>query len=335
MILLGGAAILVAAILAFLCVTPRGLVSPPTGFLMKTAAVLDAGHPVPFEPAARRAKSVSDNEIVGRTVRGPIAEESASAPGRGGPIPLRIYRRTDRAPVSVVILFHGGGFVVGNIGTSESFARSLCLESDAAIVSVGYRLAPESPFPAAVEDAVSAYEWVLAGIQEGRLPSGGVIASGDSAGANLAAVLCIQARNLRLPLPKAQLLFYPVADLSDFGTASYERFATGYLLTRAEMEWFRELYLPDKAAWTDPRASPLLEPDLSGLPEALVVTSAFDVLRDEGEVYAARLRAAGVAVESRRIAGVIHGFVSLSRFVPAAEVEIRRAGTFIRRRSEP
>ncbi len=327
------AGIVVIGLVAFVSITPRGLVSPPTGLVLKAAAFLSAGKPVSWDVADRRVKNLADAAIISRVVRGPVAVERATATGPRGDLPLRVYRRTDLAPNGVVLLFHGGGYVVGNLDTSESFARSLCLESRAAVVSVDYRLAPEHPFPAAVEDVLAAYEWALARVEDSFLPSGGVFVTGDSAGATLSTVLCLEAKRLGLPQPRAQILFYPATDVSRLDTESYDLFATDYILTREEMAWFVDTYLPNPSDRIDPRASPLLAPDLSGLPEALVVTAAFDVLRDEGEAYAARLRDAGVAIHARRVPGVIHGFVSMSRFEPAAEAELRRAGKFIRERA--
>lgn len=242
---------------------------------------------------------------------------------------LRIYRpmgrRSDQRPT--VAFFHGGGFVIGDLDTHDLSCRLLCRELDAVVVSVDYRLAPEHPFPAALEDALAATRWTAA--RAGRLggdPSRLVVA-GDSAGGNLAAVVAQQwssGAGPRLPPLAAQLLIYPVIDLEDEGGVRYpsrRAYAEGHLLTGDDMRWFAELYVGEVADRRDPRLSPI-RGDLVGLPSAVVVTAEFDPLRDEGEAYAAALAAAGVPVAHHRFDGLIHGFFGLAAWSPACAAAV-------------
>ena len=233
---------------------------------------------------------------------------------RAGTIPVRLYtpHASEPGPGPLLVYYHGGGWVQGSIATHDTTCRLLAHLSGVRVLSVDYRLAPEHPYPAAAEDAVAAYAWAAdhaadLGADPARLAVGG-----DSAGGNLAAVVALTARDdERLPDVAFQLLLYPVTDVAD-RTASYAAFADGYLLTAAGMEWFIGKYLPDPARRTEWRASPLRAETLTGLPPAYVATCLPDVLRDEGEAYAARLREAGVAVATQRH-DQIHGFVNTSR----------------------
>jgi acetyl esterase len=227
---------------------------------------------------------------------------------RAGEIPLRLYAPAAApTPGPLLVYFHGGGWVQGSIATHDAGCRLLAHLSGVRVLSVEYRLAPEHPYPAAVQDAVAAYAWAAdhadrLGADPARLAVGG-----DSAGGNLAAVVALAARDdERLPGAVFQLLLYPVTDVGA-KTESYARFSDGYLLTESGMDWFLSKYLPDPARRTEPRASPLRAPVLTGLPPAYVATCIPDVLRDEGEAYATRLREAGVAVATQRH-DQVHGF---------------------------
>jgi acetyl esterase len=326
-------AALAGLIAVLLCATPRGFVSPPTGFLLRLSALLARIEPVPREVAARRRKNDGDALIVSSAPTVRLSVEDRSIPGPGGPIPLRLYGPIEGEPTALLLFIHGGGWVLGGIESADPTCRSLCLESGALVLSIDYRLAPEHPFPAAVVDVLTAYEWILGEMAASRILPRGVFVAGDSAGGNLAAALCLLARERALAPPAGQILFYPVTDISRTDGPSYELFAKGFLLDRGDMEWFISLYAPDPSQRKDPRASPLLAPDLAGLPPALILTAAFDVLRDEGEAYAAALRAAGVDAESRRMRGLVHGFLSMSRFVPSARRCARMAASFMREKS--
>jgi acetyl esterase len=237
-------------------------------------------------------------------------------PGRS--LSARLYRPGPAEARHLIVSYHGGGFVLGSLDTNERLARDLCRQTDSIVLSVGYRLAPEHTFPAAHDDAFESFVWVRQAQKAGRLPGVPVWVAGDSAGANLAAAVCLMARSRGLALPAGQLLFYPVTDVSKMDTESYRLFAAGYLLTKADMEWFRSQYLATDEQRFDPRVSPLVEPDLAGLPPALVLTAGKDVLRDEGEAFAGRLKDAGVAVELHRFSGLVHGFVQMRHFCMTA-----------------
>jgi acetyl esterase len=230
-------------------------------------------------------------------------------------VPVRIYRPDLAGPTPTVVFFHGGGWTIGDLDTHDSSCRLLCRDVDAVVVSVDYRLAPEHPFPAAVEDAYAVLTEVA-----GDLGSFGgsdrLAVAGDSAGGNLAAVCTQLARADGLTLA-AQLLVYPSVDLGGHYPSLVEN-ATGYLLTADEMTWFTEQYLPAGQPVADPRVSPLRTTDLAGLPPAIVVTAEYDPIRDEGNTYAAALATAGVPVVTRQFASLIHGFYGMEPISPAA-----------------
>ena len=214
--------------------------------------------------------------------------------------------------------------MVGDLDTHDPVCRFLAREGDVIVLAVNYRLAPEHRFPAAVEDALAAFRWAAREASRLDADAGRIGVAGDSAGGNLAAVVAQLATQAGTPRPALQLLIYPVTDLSQ-KHPSYRLFADGFFLTEKEMDWYRGHYLPDEAAALDPRASPLLAPDLRGLPPAIVLTAGFDVLRDEGEAYARRMEAAGVPVRLRRHAGLIHGFCNGTALNPAAHAAMREA----------
>ncbi len=242
----------------------------------------------------------------------PVARtEERMIPGPGGQIRLRLYWPNAAAPVPAIVYYHGGGHVIGSLDTHDLVARNLCAGAEALVASVDYRMGPEHKFPAAVEDSFAALEWVHAnGASLGADPSRlGV--HGDSAGANLAAVAALMARDAGGPKLRLQSLVYPVADYT-LSSASYRKYAQGYgVLTRDAMAWFRDHYLRSATDAEDWRASPLKASHLGGVAPAIIITAECDVLHDEGEGYAAALRQAGVAVEYREYAGMIHGFLGM------------------------
>jgi acetyl esterase len=259
--------------------------------------------------------------------RPPIAMariEPVAIPGPAGPVAARLYGPDpDDGHSPLLVYFHGGGWVIGGLDTHDDPCRFLAARSGASVLSVDYRLAPEHPFPAAVEDAFAAYRWATANAGALGADPGRIAVGGDSAGANLAAATCLLARDTSagggdvVALPAMQLLIYPVAETA--GTArSRQTFADGFLLTRGDMDWFEERYLPPGVDREDPRVALLTAPDLSGLPPAHVATAGFDPLRDEGEAYAQRLREAGVPVALRRHPGLVHSFANLTAICPTA-----------------
>lgn len=223
-------------------------------------------------------------------------------------IPIRIYKpageRSDQLPA--IIYFHGGGWVLGNIETHDALCRRLCSQARAAVISVDYRLAPEHPYPAPLNDCFTATTYIHQHAQQMGLDSDRIVVAGDSAGGNLAAAVALKARDESGPPLLAQVLIYPALN-SDGDSASYSSFANGYGLTKEGMQWFWEQYLDDRGA--SAYASPAKATSLEGLPATLLVTAQYDVLRDEGEAYAQRLEKAGVQVWQRRYDGVVHGFV--------------------------
>jgi acetyl esterase len=225
-----------------------------------------------------------------------------------GPVPMRIYRPAGDA-LGTLMFIHGGGFVIGDLDSYDYQCRVLCSRVGVTVVSVGYRLAPEHPFPAAVDDAAAALEWVL------EHEPGPHVVGGDSAGGNLAAGV---ARDV-----DAQLLLYPVTDMAT-ARPSVQENAEGYFLTLDDMEWFNGHYLGgNDSLRSDPRVSPALR-DLAGLPTALIYTAEYDPLRDDGDAYAEALSAAGVKVVHRRFEGLIHGFFALGPLSQAAEAAVER-----------
>ncbi len=245
-----------------------------------------------------------------------------------GALPARHYTPPGaREPAPLLVYFHGGGFVFGDLETHDSLCRMLCRSAAAHVLAVDYRLAPENPFPAAVDDARAALAWAHENAERLGADPARVGVGGDSAGGNLAAVVSQLSAHDGGPAPALQVLIYPATDMSA-RRRSRELFAEGFFLSDTEMGWFERSYLGPAYgtdAVLDPRVSPILAEDLSGLAPAIVVTAGFDPLRDEGEDYAHALRAAGTPAVLRRYEGYIHGFVSaagISRNLREAVIEI-------------
>ena len=241
--------------------------------------------------------------------------EDTTVPGAAGDLPARVYRPDGAGPLPTILLLHGGGFVIGDLDTHDITARTLANGCAAVVVSVAYRLAPEHPFPAAVDDAVAAARHVAAHLAE----LGGddrLAMAGDSAGGNLSAVVAQTFRDDGRPLA-GQLLIYPVTDMTGEHPSHAEN-AEGFFLDLATMEWFLRQYAGHLADHADPRLSPL-HGDLGGLAPAVVVVAEFDPLRDDGLAYAQALAAAGVPVQVRTFPGLIHGFVDMGRHSTAAQ----------------
>ncbi|HEY2998718.1 MAG TPA: alpha/beta hydrolase [Acidimicrobiales bacterium] len=254
-----------------------------------------------------------------------------TVPGPGGDIPVRVYvPTTEPGPRPVLVYFHGGGWVIGDLETHDSTVRALASGSGATVVSVDYRLAPEHPFPAPLDDCLAAVRWVADHGAEIDVDPARLAVAGDSAGGNLAAAVALALRDTG-PALRAQVLVYPVTD-GTLGEPSMDENGDGYFLTKATMAWFWDHYMGDRDRATEPAASVLHAPDeaLAGLPPALVVTAEFDPLRDEGEAYASRLAAAGVDVTTSRYDGMIHGFFSMGDFVPEGKAAIDETSEMLR-----
>ncbi len=240
--------------------------------------------------------------------------------GPAGPIRLRLYwpNATGNAarPLPAIAYYHGGGHVIGGLDTHDLIARNLCHGAEALVCSVDYRMGPEDKFPAAVEDSFAVLEWLQANAASLGADPARLGVHGDSAGANLAAVISLLARDKGGPALRLQSLVYPVADYT-LSAPSYEKFGAGYgLLTRAAMVWFQQHYLRRPEDAQDWRASPIKAASLAGVAPAIIVTAECDVLHDDGEGYAEALRRAGVAVEYREYQGMIHAFFGM---VPAVD----------------
>ncbi|MAG31596.1 MAG: lipase [Deltaproteobacteria bacterium] len=256
--------------------------------------------------------------------------ENREITGPDGKLPVRIYTPAGPGPKPGVVYFHGGGFVLCDLDTHDATCRELANGADCIVVSVDYRLAPEAKFPAAPEDCYAATQWtaneaVSLGIDPARLA-----VAGDSAGGNLAAVVSLLARDRKGPALVHQLLIYPVTD-HDFETVSYKENGQGYFLSRDMMKWFWHHYLESEADGASPLASPLRADDLSGVPDATVLTAEYDPLRDEGRAYAERLERAGVATDYTNYPGVFHGFFAMTEQVPRARQALDDACTALRK----
>lgn len=254
--------------------------------------------------------------------------EDRTVPGPGGPIPVRLYTPDVARPCPVLVFFHGGGWVLGDLETHDVPCRELANAAGCMVIAVDYRLAPEHKFPAASEDAFAATKWVAENAESISVDPKRIAVGGDSAGGNLAAAVALMAKDRGGPALAYQLLVYPITNHA-FGSDSYVENADGYGLSRDGMKWFWEQFLASAADGAHPYASPLLAPELRGLPPALVITAEYDPLRDEGEAYAERLRQAGVTVKCSRYDGMIHGFFR-SPVLDPARTGIREAAAALR-----
>ena len=239
-------------------------------------------------------------------------------PGPAGEIPIRIYIPEESKVLPVTLFYHGGGWVQGNLDSHDNVVRYMAARSGSILVAVDYRLAPENPFPAAVEDAYAALKWVAGNAKLFSGDPSKIAVMGDSAGGNLSAVVSLMARDKNGPKISRQILVYPATNLKTLDTDSYMFFGEGFMLTRKEIEWFRAHYLPNKSDWSNPMASPLLAKDHSNLPPATIITAQMDPLSDEGKQYADKLEQSGVEVRYHRFEGMIHGFISAGKVLNQA-----------------
>jgi acetyl esterase len=269
------------------------------------------GRPYPLEAAPEAVGSVTARSI----------------PGPAGPIAVRIYRPKD-ALRAALVYFHGGGWVVGSLESADASCRALTNRSRCVVISIDYRLAPETKFPGAVDDAYAATKWVADNATELRIDPTRIAVGGASAGGNLAAAVALVARDRGAPKIAFQLLTVPVTELSA-RAPSYSEFAEGYGLSRADMEWYGRHYVRTDADADDPRAS-VVRADLHDLPPAFVITAECDPLRDDGEAYAEKLRKLGIAARYKRYPGMFHGFMSFPNVLPEAAEAVEDAGKALR-----
>ena len=255
--------------------------------------------------------------------------EDRAIPGPGPDIPVRIYTPKGSGPYPALVWLHGGGWVVGDLDTADGTARHLAEGAGCVVVSVDYRLAPEAKFPAAADDSYAAAQWVAQNAGSINADPGRIAIGGDSAGGNLSAAASLMARDRGGPPLVFQLLVYPVTD-RDFSTESYRSNGDGYSLTLEGMEWYWDQYLKNDADAANPYAAPMQAKDLADLPPALVITAEFDPLRDEGEAYAHRLQAAGVATSYTRYDGMIHGFFGMSHIVDKGQLAVSEAAAALK-----
>ncbi len=270
-------------------------------------------------PAARKQMLDLSAPVDPQLMAERVADRKITGPG--GEIPIRLYYPQGNSPYPVVVYFHGGGWVIGNLDTHHALCHALSKTSGCLVVAVDYRLAPENPYPAAIEDAYAATCWVADNAKAIRAAESRIAVLGDSAGGTLATVAAMMARDRGKPDIALQVLIYPITDYN-FNTASYLNNGEGYMLTRDLMKWFWNLYLADEKVADQPYVSPLRATDLSGLPEALILTAEFDPLCDEGEAYAQRLQEAGIRVKLTRYNGMIHGFMRMTSRLDKARLAL-------------
>jgi acetyl esterase len=270
-------------------------------------------------------------------VSGPLASvarvDDRMVPSAAGAlaIAVRVYTPAGPGPFPGIVYYHGGGFVIGDLETHDPLCRQIAARTGAVVCAVDYRLAPEHPFPAAVDDAFAAARWFLARGAEFGADLDRLFVMGDSAGGTLATVTALALRDQPSPRLRGQILIYPITDHVDAGSASYAEFAEGYGLTHDVMRWFMRHYAADPADATDPRVCPVRMPTLRHLPPAFVLTAEYDVLRDEGERYAERLREDGVDVTWERAAGLHHGFIRLFGILDESGQWIDHVAAWMRR----
>ena len=284
-------------------------------------------------PVAEARRFYRDRRAITQPEPPPVGEvRDLQADGPHGAIPLRLYRPATggTGPLPVLVYFHGGGWVIGDLDTHDVVCRTLCAGSGCAVVAVDYRMGPEHRFPAAVDDTHAAVRGVRAQAAALGLDGTRLALGGDSAGGNLAAVTAIGMRLAGEAPARLQLLIYPATDMRAVAP-SHTANGQGYVLTSDSIAWFRGHYIADAAQWADWRASPLLADDLSHLPPTLVLTAGFDPLRDEGRQYADALSAAGVATQYVCFERQIHGFITMGRVIDEAHTALDLCAAALRR----
>ncbi len=298
-------------------------------------AAATAEPPFLFDLGPEKGREVVDEVQSGEISKPAVDIEELTVRSPVGDVPVRIVRPHGvTGPLPTILYVHGAGWVFGNHHTHDRLVRELATGAGAAVVFPDYSLSPEARYPVAIEESYAVLQWISDNGASRGLSQDRVAVAGDSVGGNMSAALTLLAKQRKGPKLAAQVLFYPVTDAS-FDTDSYHQFATGYFLRRDAMQWFWDQYTTDPAQRAEITASPLRASteQLAGLPPALVITAEADVLRDEGEAYANKLRAAGVPVVATRYQGIIHDFVMLNalRGTDAADAAISQAADYLRR----
>ena len=296
-------------------------------------AMIKAGRPQ-FE-ALGPVKARQQMRDMRAALKQPVPEvaevRDIAVPSKAGAIPVRLYRGTTASGTTqpLLVFFHGGGWVFGDIETHDNLCRALANSGACTVISVDYRLAPEHKFPAAVDDCFAVVTWAHANAAALGVDATRIAVGGDSAGGNLAAVVAMRAQQAGSPRISMQILFYPVTDLA-MDTASYAQQGKDYNLTATAMRWFRDLYLNNEAEFTDWRVSPLKAKDLAKLPPTYLAIGGCDPLHDEAVAFAKALDRAGVPVTLREYPGQMHGFASMSGFLRSADEVIAETGAMLR-----
>jgi acetyl esterase/lipase len=292
-----------------------------------------AGLPRLEELSVADARKQVERRIAGPLPTMPVAAVlNRTIPGPGGDLPVRIYTPNGNGPFPLIVFFHGSGFVLCSLDTHDGVCRNFCSAAGCVVVSVDYRLAPEHKFPAGAEDCYAATKWAAEHAHELNANPGRMVIAGDSAGGNLVAVVALMIRDQGGPALRGQLMIYPVTDHFSSGHPSYTENAEGYGLTAAGMRWFWDHYLNSESEASNPLVSPLRARDLRDLPPALIITAEYDVLRDEGERYGARLADAGVRTKVVRYDGMNHGFFNMYGMVDKAASALEESVTWLKER---
>jgi acetyl esterase/lipase len=286
------------------------------------------GRPLYEMPAADARARAMPPELAGPEQ--PVHRvENRKIPGDGGLIPVRIYRPSPASPLPALVFFHGGGFVIGSLDSSDRVCRALANGSGSVVISVGYRLAPEHPFPAATDDGFAAVSWVSSHAADLGIDPTLIAVGGDSAGGNLAAVVALRARDAGGPALAFQLLVYPQVDFMDSTSGSMREYGEGHFLDRPTMAYFADQYLPAGIDRRQPWVSPS-NATLTGLPPAFVLTAECDPLRDQGEAFTQRLKDAGVQARVTRYDGMIHPFFSLGGIIDGGKTAVADAAAALK-----
>ena len=302
---------------------PGGILDPQAEILMKFFEMSGSVVPLRQKSLLQVRADYIMNMILYRKFSGPTAKVpnvwNGSIPGPAGEIPVRFYMPAGDGPFPIFVFFHGGGWVLGNLDVADNMARTISYYGNVSVISVHYRLAPEHPFPAGLEDCYAAYCWA-ADPENAKTIRGNIdqlVVGGDSAGGNLAAALSLKAVQEKGPKIAQQVLIYPATNLKDTDTPSYRQHGNSQLLTSDDMNWFIEQYSTEEER-ANPLVSPALADDLSGLPPAIIMVAEFDVLADDGRNYAKKLKEAGVDVRVIEARGLPHGFLSLREIIKRA-----------------